>query len=819
MKDSIKKGFQIFLFFVFCVSCQTGREAFYADEDEESFMEDGGDSFPEAADDAGDVIGAERQEEGGEDSDLENEFVDSEDFERDFLEEREDGQESFEEASVPSSPDAQEGDIPQQAGEEDSLESEEGDSSLADLAPDEEEILIDEEEEIAELEEAEEEAEEVSKDVASVGEVESEETEEPEGLSSEEEEGLSSAQAENTEDKETQPLKEEGEAQEDSVAALDQTEAGDEEESVLAEQPVVSINNIRYVAGEDKIHITGSDEVLYQVRKNEEKKQFIIEMSNAVLSENLKWPFIMKEFNTRMAFLKADQKDPKTVRVVIQMREEGSWPSVSSEPGGGLTVFTSGQEKQNDLLLADDEEGVFSDTASEQEGQRENMFVGDRGTTYEDFLMNKYKFTGKSISLHFKNMDLKEILYYISEQTGLNMVVDENVQGSLSLKLRNVPWDQALVTVLKTKGLAYSREGNVLRIMTKSTFQARQNELKQLLQTKKVLEPLEVKVIPVVYAEVGSIVTQIRPFLTKGRGNVTQDQKTNSLIVTDVASAIERLTPLIEKLDKSPQQVMIEAKIVEARETFVKNFGLNLEFIGRSLNDFPLFGKDSMGLSVSGDITAFPASRQGGSQGGATGGRTLNSNLNIGFAPVGQLDAVLGISENEGMARVISAPRIMVLNGETAQITQSTESIDIATVTAANAGTTTQANRNPVVFEFNVTPKITAVGSVFMQVTMRRQYSGPIVHDATQARPTNTREANTKVLVGNGQTIVIGGMYQSDVTKSDESLPLLKYIPIINWFFTKKISDESRNELLLFLTPRVLDATASSAGTLSTPLS
>ncbi len=813
MKDSIKKGFQVFLCFVFFVSCQTGQEAFYADEGEESFM-DGEESFPEEADDAGDVIGAERQEEEeGESTDLENEFVDSEDFERDFLEDAEGRGESFEEASVSPSPDnTQEGSVP---GEQQAEAGEGGDSALAELDPEEgeaaEEVFIDEEEEIAELEEEEavRQEEGVQKEVASVaGETEGEAGELPA-------QELSSAQAEGSvagEEATESPEEEDDEVD----AALAQATGGD----VLQESPQVSINSIRYVAGEDKIHIAGSDEILYQVRKNEEQKQFIIEMSNAVLSKSLKWPFVMKEFNTRMAFLKADQKDPTTVRVVIQMREEGSWPSVSSEAGGGLVVFTSPKSRQKDLLLAD-EGDVFSDDTEPEPGGgvQGNMFVGPQSTTYEDFLMNKYKFTGRSISLHFKNMDLKEILYYISEQTGLNLVVDDNVQGSLNLKLRNVPWDQALVTVLKTKGLAYSREGNVLRIMTKSTFQARQNELKQLLQSKKILEPLEVKVIPVVYAKVGEIVNQIRPFLTQGRGKVSQDTKTNSLIVTDVASAIERLNPLIEKLDKSPQQVMIEAKIVEARETFVKNFGLNLEFVGRSLNDFPLFGKDSMGLSVGGDITAFPASQQGGSQGGATGGRTLNSNLNIGFAPVGQLDAVLGISENEGMARVISAPRIMVLNGETAQITQSTESIDIATVTAPNAGTTTQANRNPVVFEFNVTPNITAVGSVFMQVTMRRQFSGPIIHDATQARPTNTREANTKVLVGNGQTIVIGGMYQSDVTKSDESLPLLKYIPIINWFFTKKISDESRNELLLFLTPRVLDATASSQEALNTPLS
>ena len=409
-------------------------------------------------------------------------------------------------------------------------------------------------------------------------------------------------------------------------------------------------------------------------------------------------------------------------------------------------------------------------------------------------------------------MDIREVLYFISEGTGLNMVISEGVTGKISVKLRQVPWDQVLLTVLKAKKLGYLREGNVIRIMTLASLRQHQREIQEMIASQKILDPLQVKVIPVVYAEADQLEKQVGVFLTEKRGRTVVDRHTNSIIVTDTERVISKVEALIKNLDRSPTQVMIEAKIVEARKSFVRNLGIGWLFTGEPLNINP--GNNSrLALNITGGIDAFPTLRSI-----TGGGRTVKTrNLAISFAPIGRLEAVLDLSEANGTAHVISSPRIMVLNGEEATITQSTETIDIATQAAGTTGQTvgTSAQRSPVVLQLKVQPKITALGSVFMQIEMKRDFPGPIVDQGTKARPVNTRAASTKVLVDNGQTIVIGGIYQKDETRFDEGLPVLKNIPILGWLFNTFSSDISRNELLLFLTPRVMRLNSTNSQTIS----
>ncbi len=566
----------------------------------------------------------------------------------------------------------------------------------------------------------------------------------------------------------------------------------------------VVINSIRYESKDNKIYINGTGSFSYQPRENKANNQFVIEIPGAVLSESLQErPFIMKDFNTDMAFLQADQKDSNTVRVVLQMRENAGMPSVQVADIGSLVIssggeaYTGSDEFASSTTDDGDDGGSFS-SQSTNETSKEVL----PAKTLEEFFLHTPQFTGRPISIHFKDVNVREVLYFISEGTGLNMVLSEDVQGSISIKLRNVPWDQALVTVMKTKKLGYIREGNVIRIMNLDKLKEEQKGIQDMLDKQKVLDPLKVKVIPVIYTKVADMAKQVKDLLTKDRGKVTTDTQSNSLIITDTARTIERIEIMIKHLDKTPTQVMIEAKIVEARESFVRNLGISWGFQGAPLNiTIPSTGKNPpLALDISGGLNFL-----GDGQQVSSASTLVTRGLKVSFSPVGDLDLALGLSEIENLIHVLSAPRIMVLNGEKATISQSTEDIDIDT-TVTQEGTQRSPKRIQADLKFDVSPTITSVGSIYMEIDMKREFFGAqqTVGDGT-ARPKNSRTAKTKVLVNNGQTIVIGGIYQKDSARSDEGMPLLRHIPILKWFFSTLAKSEQRNELLLFLTPRIVD--------------
>ena len=730
----IKKYTALFLFiyFFFAVSCQTVEEtkvepqqADLAVEEGEDFFEDGDtrgeEEFLEVTEEEQEIEREEEElfteeENGGEkDDDLESEFSDSEEFEKEIVEEATPSGEGIAEEES------------EEAGEESKAAAEN-----QEVADQEGKLLED--------------------DFA---------------IEEEDSDVVSDAEGEES----------------DSISDLDSgAEKAEEDQTKPAD---IVINDIRYESQENKIYIGGTGSFSYQSRENTQSNQFVIEISGAVLSEALRErPFVMKDFSTQIALLQADQKDSNTVRIVAQMRENAGMPSASLAEDGSLVI--SGGEGD---MVADLPSG---DSDSIGSGSVDTVLPAK---SLEEFFLQSSQFTGSPISIHLQDVSVRDVLYFISEGTGLNMVVSDDVSGTISIKLRNVPWDQALVTVMKTKKLGYVREGNVIRIMSLATLKSDQESIKKMVESQKALDPLKVKVIPLIYTKAGDMEAKAKIFSTKDRGKIMADTQSNSLIITDTISAIDLIEKMIKNMDRSPLQVMIEAKIVEARERFVRNLGVNWTFTGAPLT-FPNLPPD-LALNAGGGLDIFP-----GSGGGS--GRTVSSNVNIGFAPVGNLSLILGLSEAEDLVHVISAPRVMVLNGESAKITQSTESIDVNVTTQPSGATTVSPTRPSAQLNFEVTPTITAIGSVFMEITVKREFFGA-PEPQTGSRPTNTREAKTKVLVDNGQTIVIGGIYQHDETSSDEGIPIIKHIPILKWLFSRFTTDEERNELLVFLTPRVIN--------------
>ncbi|OFZ19042.1 MAG: hypothetical protein A2Z20_09850 [Bdellovibrionales bacterium RBG_16_40_8] len=346
----------------------------------------------------------------------------------------------------------------------------------------------------------------------------------------------------------------------------------------------------------------------------------------------------------------------------------------------------------------------------------------------------------------------------------------------------------------------------MLRITKLATLQSEATAAKDIVEAQKRLTPLKIKIMPVSYAAIEDLTTQIKPFLTESRGQVVGDKRTSSIIITDTAEALMRVERLIKELDIQPTQVMIEGKIVEASENFTRQVGVNWSLSGSQIDISKKGGINGTPLRMTPQFGSAPLD--------AAQLQSANGFLNLRVGTLdflGNLDATLSLAQSDSLVRIISSPRIVTMNKEKSLISQKGEVITIKATVDQNNNKTYQAERTPVELKLDVTPQITNEGSVVLEVDLTRQFAGAQVDAATRARPINTRQAKTKVLVPSGQTAVIGGIYQSDETQSETGTPVLKDIPVLGWLFKQRSSDRQKNELLLFLTPRILNAKEQSA--------
>ena len=615
------------------------------------------------------------------------------------------------------------------------------------------------------------------------------------------------------------------------------TDDGIEQSAMVQEEPVLSeedtavvqdtsessnvrITNIRYENA--KIHIDVEGGVpSYRSRFNEATRQFIIEIPNAVLMDNLRWPYIMKEFQSGFALLQADQKSENVVRIVIQMRPESPAPLVAETDAGGFMIspssegtddiFVAGEDsEQEDIGALGEEPELLDETFPEEGGapiEGDTPFL--QAATIYDFLLNEQKFYGKPITLDVRDAGLKDILYFLAEDSGINMIISDQIKDSkVNIQLKAVPWDQALFLIMKQNDLAYIREGNVVTIASIRDFEARQTKLNAIKLQQEASSPLKLEIIPIAYAQASKILSQINIFKTP-RGNVQSDSQNNALIVRDTEEAISRMKKLIEDLDRTPKQVMIAAKIVEANENFARSFGISWFIPGESITTPSIGALGGVEITPAPLLHALP---------GAPNTGTLGSNLLIGtFKGLGDLDVRLGFAETNGSARILSSPRIMALNGESASVDQNSESIAFsAIIPEGGGGSQTQIQKSPLTLSLQVTPEITNVNSIYMQVNVTRSSEGERVSNGgSSARPISNKSARTRILVKSGQTAVIGGIYEMRETKSLQGVPFLQHIPVVSWLFSQLNKDKFRTELLLFLTPRIIDIGKEPAGVAS----
>jgi len=432
------------------------------------------------------------------------------------------------------------------------------------------------------------------------------------------------------------------------------------------------------------------------------------------------------------------------------------------------------------------------------------------------------KYTGAAMTMDFVNADVTNILRLIAEVSNLNIVWGPDVRGTVSMRLKDVPWDQALDLILDNNNLGMRRIGNVIWITTKAQiaqieaeerrrieqYEARiEAERKKVLAEKekeKELEPLVTEYIPVDFAKANEIMSllSLSDAGKKRGGKMSVDARTNTIIITDIASNVAQSKQIVNRFDTPVKQVMIEARVVDASESFTRDLGIQWD-------QFQIQKRSNAGVPFTDwggtPDTVDPAEPTGFPTGGRLKSPTFVTNTPDGWSPnIGLvfsklsasgltgtiLDAKLALSETEGSAKVISAPKVIAMNGQAATISRGDSIIIPATENVAS--TTLDAT-----LSLTVTPTVSFNNFITMDVEV-----------TDDSAPSTTRllkkAINTKLMVQSGETVVIGGIYKEDKAKDESGIPVLRRIPLLGWLFKAQTTSVTKSELLIFLTPTVV---------------
>ncbi|MDH3998121.1 MAG: type IV pilus secretin PilQ, partial [Desulfuromonadales bacterium] len=497
------------------------------------------------------------------------------------------------------------------------------------------------------------------------------------------------------------------------------------------------------------------------------------------------------------------EQDENLVKLVVDNGEYAVAMPAASE-NQELDVAESEDDfitDEDELVDADEgfvtEEDDFSDDDIDEDDEMDWGEEEDEDTA-STMKAKAEKYTGEKISLVFDSADVRSILQLIGDVSGLNILASGDVGGNVTLRLTDVPWDQALELVLETAGLGKRQEGNVLRILPIEKMRDEEQAKIEAEQMRVDQGVLESRVYPISYASVEDMEGYLDN-LKSDRGSIVADSRNKQLIVRDVAPVHDQMAEMVAHIDKPERQVMIEARIVEANTNFSKDLGVQWNFdyqdsdIGRgevpNQNWNMLTNSTGMGGSFWIPVTD-PASA-----GFATEMifGALDGNLDIGLR--------LSALESSGDVRVISTPRVTTLNGQSASISQGTK---IPYATVGDAGTNIEFEDAELKLE--VTPEINPDGSIILDISASSSAIGSAVPVAGGlAMSIDAKDAQTKVLVRDGQTTVIGGVFIEDERDSNTGVPILKDIPIIGDLFKSTSKASSRKELLIFITPRIVE--------------
>ena len=416
-------------------------------------------------------------------------------------------------------------------------------------------------------------------------------------------------------------------------------------------------------------------------------------------------------------------------------------------------------------------------------------------------------YSGEELSLNFQDIEVRSVLQLLADFTDLNIVVSDSVSGKLTLRLKNVPWDQALDIILRTKGLDKRASGNVIMVAPTGEIAAQEAAEREAAQKAIELEPLRTEFVQVNYAkatEVAAILKSETGGVLSERGNVTIDDRTNTILVNDTSDVLGKVRALVTRLDIPVRQVLIESRIVIATDDFNREmgvrFGVNRDTTNNDGEGFLLSG-NSNGITNLGNNDElaeerfnvnFPASSRAGS-------------LALAFAklPFGTLlELELSAMQAEGRGEVISSPRVITANQREAYIEQG---VEIPYREATSSGAASVSFRKAVL-ALKVKPQITPDERIIMDLTVNKDTVGELVgSDVNQVPSIDTREVNTQVLVANGETVVLGGIYEQTIIQQRDSIPFFGDLPLVGKLFQFNAAEDDKTELLVFVTPKIVN--------------
>lgn len=433
-------------------------------------------------------------------------------------------------------------------------------------------------------------------------------------------------------------------------------------------------------------------------------------------------------------------------------------------------------------------------------------------------------FTGEKLSLNFQSIDVRQVLQVIADFTNFNVVTSDSVSGSVTLRVQNVPWDQILDIIMRSKGLAMRKNGNVLWVAPKEEIAAKEKlEFESQISNEKI-EPLRTQSFQLNYAKASDVAPQLMASgggteggagrILSARGSVIAEPRTNQLFVTDVAAKLDQVAQLIAKVDVSVRQVLIEARIVEASSDFAKNLGAKLGGMDLRASKggdggYQLAGDNRVAfgtnyanaLSSSGFGSAMDASSNFVNlpAGGANGFNAASFAVTLFSAASNRVLALeLSALESDGRGKIVSSPRVIAYDKTKAIIEQG---IEIPYQMATSSGATAVSFRKAVL-KLDVVPQITPDGNISLELDVSKDSVGTL----TASGPSiNTKHIKTQVLVDNGGTVVIGGIYTEDQQEKDTKVPFLGDLPGVGVFFKNKSKTILKNETLVFITPKLIN--------------
>ncbi|MBN1297324.1 type IV pilus secretin PilQ [bacterium] len=557
-------------------------------------------------------------------------------------------------------------------------------------------------------------------------------------------------------------------------------------------QTLISRMEVRSTSAGEEVWIIGNKPLAHSAFLLSDPYRLVVDIPGATLAMDSpdisgNYRYIQEVTSRRFA-----EGTREIVRIELVMKSETPYVINSSDLGlqirfGDLTVGST-HEAEEDAGMESGDWTVPQAAVTGDDLTKATQVYG---------LQAPKRYKGKPIFLDLKDADILDIFRLIAEVSGFNVVVDPDVSGRITLRMDNVPWDQALEVILKNQGLGREIEGNIMRIAAVKKLREEHTEKMMLEDAKRKALPIESIILYLSYADISDMESAVKTFLSE-RGTIMKDTRVNALIIRDIRGVLDGITDLVRILDVRTREVTLNAQIVVTAKNFARNLGI--QWGGRFFADaqhgnttgyqFPNNFSVNMTDGSDPDLAKYAVNFPSGSQLMAMTFGNVMDTLRLNLA--------LSASENEGLTKTIARPTITTLNNESATISSgdkipyfSNSGLEGADVTFQDATTS-----------LDVTPHITNDDWINLEVSVTRDFPGENVGQAGPAIRTNS--ADTKVLIKDGDTLVLGGLNQSQQSLNNQRIPWLGEIPVLGWLFKNDARTSTFSDLLFFITPRIL---------------